>query len=55
MQKYCNRVRVATYLTQETFKLMEEKRKATQETQSRIIAGILDAFFEGGYDANIQN
>lgn len=55
MQRYCNRIRVAAYVTEETFKHIEAERLKTQETQSGIIAGILDEIFAGDYNANVQN
>lgn len=54
MQKYCNKIRVAAYVTEEIFERIEEKRQKTKETQSGIIAGILDEFFAGDYNADVQ-
>lgn len=54
MTKYCNRIRLATYVKQKTFECIEAERQKTKKTKSGIIADILDAHFAGDYNVNVQ-
>lgn len=55
MQRYCNRIKVSAYVTQETFERIEDIRQKTQETQSGIIASVLDEVFGGDYNDSVQS
>jgi len=53
MQKYCNKIRVTAYVTEETFERIEDKCQKIQGSQSGIIVSALDAFFVGDNNANV--